>query len=114
MTVTVARWQEWASFALGLWLAVSPWVAHYAEHEAATANAVFLGLSLALGAHFQASLNAVRGGWLMLVAGLWLIAAPFALGFHTDPVPTATSISVGGFVVLLARSGLSLYREEVH
>ena len=33
------RWQDWASFALGLWLAVSPWLADYAAHDVATANA---------------------------------------------------------------------------
>ena len=30
------RWHEWASFALGLWLAVSPWLADYVaqRHDA--------------------------------------------------------------------------------
>src|SRR6185503_7651336 len=46
------KWQDWASFALGLWLAISPWVMGYADHEAATWNAVGVGLSLALASHF--------------------------------------------------------------
>src|SRR5262245_37001054 len=42
------KWQDWTSFALGLWLAVSPWMLDYSHIEAATANAAFMGLALAL------------------------------------------------------------------
>jgi hypothetical protein len=107
MTATT-RWQEWASFALGLWLAVSPWLADYAAHEAATANAVFLGIALALGSHFEASLDEVSAQWLNLAAGLWLMAAPFLLGFSSAMVATANSLAVGSLVAVLAGSALSL------
>jgi hypothetical protein len=113
VTTIAKRWQEWASFALGLWLAVSPWAADYAGHPAATANAVFLGLGLALGSHFQAALDDCQGEWLNLAAGVWLIAAPFYLGFE-NAVATATSICVGGFVAGLAYSALSLSRQNAH
>jgi len=114
VTTAAKRWQEWASFVLGLWLAVSPWAADYAEHHAATANAVFLGLGLALGSHFQAALDDCQGEWLNLAAGAWLIAAPFVLGFLGEVVPTATSVSVGSFVAILAGSALSVARQDVH
>lgn len=113
MTTAAKRWQEWASFALGLWLAVSPWAVDYAGHPAATANAVFLGLGLALGSHFQAALDDCQGEWLNLAAGVWLIAAPFYLGFE-NAVATATSVCVGGFVAGLAGSALSLGRQNAH
>jgi hypothetical protein len=113
VTTVAKRWQEWASFVLGLWLAVSPWAADYAEHHAATANAVFLGLGLALGSHFQAALDDCQGEWLNLAAGAWLIAAPFYLGFESA-VATATSICVGSFVAGLAGSALSLGRQNAH
>lgn len=113
MATARQRWQEWASFALGLWLAVSPWAVGYAEQETATANAVFVGLALALGSHFQASLGQVSSEWLNLSAGLWLVAAPFVLGF-ADTVATATSLSVGSFVAGLAGSALSPGKQDVH
>lgn len=105
------RWQEWASFALGLWLALSPWIVGYAEHEAATANAAFLGLALALGSHFEASLDENCAEWLNMAAGIWLVAAPFVLGFSVVPVATANSIAVGTLVMALAASALSLDKE---
>lgn len=114
VTTPARRWQEWASFALGLWLAVSPWAAGYAEHQPATANAVFLGIALALSSHFQAALDECAGEWLNLAAGAWLIAAPFVLGFVADRVATAASVSVGSFVALLAGSALSMAKQDVH
>ena len=113
MAAAQKRWQEWASFALGLWLAVSPWAAGYADHPSATANAVFLGIALALGSHFQATLDERQGEWLNLAAGFWLIAAPFYLGFE-DAVATVASICVGIFVAGLAGSALSLGRQDAH
>lgn len=110
MTAT-ARWQEWASFALGLWLAVSPWIVGYAEHEAATANAAFVGLALALASHFEATFDHISAEWLNLAMGLWLVAAPFVLGFGAAAVASANSIAVGTLVTVLAGSALSLDKE---
>lgn len=111
MQTATVRWQEWASFALGLWLAVSPWLADYADNEAATANAAVVGLLLALGSHFQVSFEHSSAEWLILAAGLWLVAAPFTVGFSTATVPTANCLAVGMFVMALAASALSLDKE---
>ena len=111
MQTVTAKWQEWASFALGLWLAMSPWVCGYEETHAATANAAFLGIALALASHFEASLDAVSAEWLNLLAGLWLLAAPFVLGFSEAALPTVNCVAVGTLVVVLAGSALSLDKE---
>lgn len=109
--VAAARWQDWASFSLGLWLALSPWIVGYTEHESATGNAVFLGLALALGCHFEVAFDECTPEWLNLTAGLWLVVAPFVLGFSEARVPTAASIAVGSLVAALAASALSLDKE---
>jgi hypothetical protein len=111
MTTETTKWQDWASFALGLWLAVSPWAADYAEHETATANAALTGLALALCAHYEASCDHVSTEWLNLGAGVWLVLAPFVLGFSEANVPTANCVAVGTFVIALAMSALSLDKE---
>ena len=113
MTTVTRRWQEWAGFLLGLWLAVSPWVVGYTEHASATANAVFLGLGLSLASHFQAALDECEGQWLNLGAGVWLIVAPFFLGFQ-DAVATAISLCIGTFVAVLAGSALFISRQDAH
>jgi len=110
MTTATAKWQDWASFALGLWLALSPWLAGYSESEAATGNAVFVGLALALGSHFECAFDECSAEWLNMAAGLWLVIAPFVLGF-TSPVATANCIAVGTLVMALAGSAMSLDKE---
>lgn len=102
------KWQDWASFALGLWLAVSPWIAGYHGQDAATANATLVGLALALGSHFECvACDELPAEWLNLAAGVWLVCAPFTLDFGST-VASVNSIAVGAFVSILAASALSL------
>ena len=104
-----AKWQDWASFILGLWLALSPWIAGYAEHAGATANAVTTGLVLALASHFEciACDEEVPIEWLNLALGAWLVSAPFIIEFASR-VASANSIAVGAAIFALAASALSL------
>jgi hypothetical protein len=107
-----AKWQDWTSFVLALWLALSPWLAGYVEsHDAATANAVLVGLALALCSHFECVWCDDRPAeWINLVAGLWLLCAPFALDFSSR-VASANSIAVGVAIAALAASALSLDKQ---
>ena len=106
-----AKWQDWASFALGLWLAVSPWIAGYAEHAGATANAVTAGLVLALASHFEcvACEEDLPVEWLNLALGAWLVCAPFIIDLGSR-VAAANSLAVGASVAWLAASALSLHK----
>lgn len=111
MRPEMQRWQDWASFALGLWLAVSPWLADYAGHDIATANAAICGILLALTAHFGFSFDHLSTEWMNLGGGLWLVASPFALGFESHPIATVNAIAVGMFIALLSAWALELDRE---
>jgi hypothetical protein len=105
---STARWQDWTSFALGLWLAVSPWALDHAPLDAATANAAFLGLAIALASHFEVSFDAATAQWFNMGAGLWLVLSPFLLGFSGEALATANAIAVGTLVAALASSALPL------
>lgn len=111
MNVAAARWQDWASFALGLWLALSPWLVGYAENETGTTNAVFLGLAVALIGHFEATFAELAAEWLNVAAGLWLLIAPFLLGFSADAAASANSIAVGTLLIALVVSASELDKE---
>lgn len=111
-SAATGRWHGWASFALGLWLAMSPWICGYADDEhVATGNAAFMGIALALASHFEVVLDADLTEWLNLAAGTWLAAAPFFLGFATAPVPAVNSIAIGTLVMAVAASALSLDKQ---
>src|SRR5262252_4823731 len=108
--VGTARWQDWTSFALGLWLAVSPWIVGYEADHSATGNAAFVGVALALGAHFEIALDELWTEWINLAVGLWLLAAPFLLGFAST-ASMGNCIIVGSLICALAASVLHLDKE---
>ena len=109
-TRTTRHWQDWASYGLALWLAVSPWLADYAAHDAATANAAVCGLALAVIAHFGGTCEHMSCEWLGFVGGLWLIAAPFALGFSEHHVAAMNAIAVGACIAFLSAWALEFDR----
>jgi hypothetical protein len=110
-TSAAARWQDWASFGLGLWLAVSPWVLGYAHVDAATGNAAFVGLAIALSSHFEVSFDERSAEWFTMAAALWLVLSPFLLGFTAATVATLNAVGVGTLVAALATSALSLDKQ---
>ena len=105
------HWQDWASYGLALWLAVSPWLADYAAHDAATANAAICGLALAVIAHFGGTCEHMSCEWLELGGGLWLVVAPFVLGFDTHHVAAINSAAVGVLIAFFSAWALELDRE---
>ncbi len=109
-----SKGKDWPSVALGLWLADSPWMAGYAHHDAATANAVGVGLVLALGSHFECvACQDVPAEWFNLAAGVWLLCAPFVLEFTRSAVASANTLVVGAAVAALAVSARSLDKQIV-
>jgi len=108
--VGIAKWQDWTSFALGLWLAVSPWIVGYETDHAATGNAAFVGVALALAAHFEIGFDEPGAEWLNFAFGLWLLAAPFALEF-AGRAAMGNCIIVGSLICALAASALHLDKE---
>ncbi len=105
----MSSWRHWAVFAAALALAVSPWLLGYAWHAVATANAALAGLAIAVAAHVNASCE-LPLEWLNLGAGLWLLAAPFVLGFTAVSIASAASAAVGAAVAALAASSPVLQR----
>jgi hypothetical protein len=108
------KWQDWASFVLALWLAVSPWAAGYVDNNSATGNAVAVGLVLALCSHFECvACDELPAEWFNLALGVWLLCAPFVLDFMHAAVASANTLVVGASVSALAVSALSLDKQIV-
>lgn len=103
-------WQNWLSFWLGLGFAISPWIAGYSNHDTPTGNAAVVGMALALASHYEVSFDTVSAEWLNLVTGLWLVAAPFVLGFDLTSIATLICAIAGFAVAVLAWSAMFLPR----
>lgn len=59
----VAAWEEWSSFALGIWLAISPWLLGFSSIAAAMFNALVVGIAIAALALWALGTDKDIGGW---------------------------------------------------
>ena len=95
------HWQDWASWALGIWLILSPWALMYWPQSHALENAVIVGALLLIVEVLTLSVFRLWEEGANIVLGLWLIASPFLLGVSGTGA-TTNFIVVGGLVVILA------------
>ena len=97
-----ARWKDAANLGLGLWLVISPWALGYVDETTATRNAWIVGAIIAVAA--LAALVAFQKWeeWVNAALAIWLIAAPYALGFTAHTSATWNHVVVGVAVAVLA------------
>lgn len=89
-----------ANLILGLWLIAAPFVLNYAP-SVARGNDVVMGIIIATLAAVRVfgAYRAAWVSWLNVLAGIWMIIAPFALGYSGFAHPTWNDIIVGALVV---------------
>jgi len=107
----------WVTVVGGLWELLSPFILGTSVLTGAMVDAIILGVLLILFGLWIAlsrSGSAVRAlSWINAVFGLWLILAPFIIGYSGTTGAMVNDIIVGGVVLVLeiwgavaARSGL--------
>jgi hypothetical protein len=95
------QWEDWASWLLGFWLLLSPWILHFEKETAAMENAVILGFALILAEVLTLSAFQVWEEWVNVALGAWLVVSPWVLGV-VPALARADFVIVGVAVVALA------------
>ncbi len=79
-----ARWQDLANVVLGVLLFLSPFIlGYYGTPGMAVGHAFILGLVVTVVSLMAVYRFHVVEEWINLALGVWLIIAPFILGFAT-------------------------------
>ena len=94
-------WASGINLIAGIWLFISTW-AVYAQMSAARSNDIIFGIIVFVLAWIRLA-NRARSGvasWLNVLAGIWLIIAPFALHYESNG-QTWNSVVVGIIVAIL-------------
>jgi hypothetical protein len=94
-------WEDWFGMALGLLIAVSPWITWQYVGELPMLNAIAVGAVVLLLAESEL-VNLQR--WeesLELLCGVWLIASPFMFDYAGSVLAT-WHFALGGIVAVLA------------
>ncbi|HEX9323598.1 MAG TPA: SPW repeat protein [Xanthobacteraceae bacterium] len=95
------QWEDWASWLLGFWLLLSPWILHFEDQSAAMQNAVILGFVLILAEVITLSAFQVWEEWINVALGAWLLVSPWVLrGVGLEA--TTDFVIVGLSVIALA------------
>lgn len=90
-----ARWQDWVNLVLGVWLILAPLFGLAVAGSAAAWNGHIVGAVVAVFALWALAQPRRWEEWINLVCGVWLIIAPFALGFGASPGAMWNHIIVG-------------------
>ncbi|MCH9809431.1 MAG: SPW repeat protein [Alphaproteobacteria bacterium] len=89
------------SMFLGALLFVSPWLMGFSGEPLASWNAHIFGAVIFAMAVSETFAFKVWEEWISGAAGIWLILAPFLLGFNTHVAAVAVHILVGLATILL-------------
>lgn len=89
------RWQDWTNVLLGVWLALAPFSGVGVTGDVAAINSYLTGTAVAIFAIAALARPQMWEEYTNMVLGLWLIAAPFALGFTNLAGPMWNQIIVG-------------------
>lgn len=94
----------WLTGILGLVLGVAPFVLGYSTNANALWTSVILGAVVLLAAIYKAAFKTATTWeyWVMGVAGLLAVIAPFVLGFQALTFALWTMVIIGGIIVLVA------------
>ena len=100
-------WIDWTNLTLGVFLAASPWLGLGGD-AAVIWNAVSCGAIVAIIAGVALAKPYVGAEWTNVGLGLWLLIAPWVLGFSANLNAMGTSLLVGLGVACFAGFQLAL------
>ncbi|MBX9933504.1 MAG: SPW repeat protein [Methylobacterium sp.] len=93
---------------LGIALFLAPWYLELNSETAAARNAFFSGIAIVIIAMLALSKSYDWEEYLNLAVGLWVVVAPWALGFADAQYAMATHVVIG--ITVVALSGFELWR----
>lgn len=107
---TEHTWVSWTNVGLGVWLMISAFVFRHPSGAAVTENIV-IGALVATSAVWAAwaykPVMRVIASWTVALGGVWVVAAPFVLGYDVETVALANDVLVGIAIVILGAANVS-------
>jgi hypothetical protein len=95
------QWEDWSSWALGIWLVLSPWALFFDPEPRAMENAVAVGALIIIVEIVELSIFRDWEEWINVVLGAWLAVSPWALGI-ANGAARWNFVIVGVLVLALA------------
>src|SRR5512135_1476114 len=98
------RWISWTNIVLGLWLVSAGLFFTHASGTTVVED-IITGLLVALGALWADRAYRPRvsaaATWTVVLVGLWIVAAPFALGYERESLDVINDLVIGLAILTL-------------
>lgn len=100
---STVKWTSGTNLAAGIWLILAPFILGYTAVTGALWNDILIGLAVTGLAWTRVAKPTEREGasWTNVVLGVWLLVAPFALGYAATAAAMWNDIVIGLVVVVL-------------
>ena|SRR5947209_3923427 len=95
------QWEDWTSWALGLWLLLSPWTLFFDNEPRALENALAIGALVIIVEIVELSVFRDWEEWINVLLGAWLAVSPWTLSIANGAARWNFMI-VGTLVIALA------------
>jgi SPW repeat-containing protein len=95
------QWEDWTSWALGIWLLLSPWALFFDGETRAMQNALAIGTLIIVAEIVELSIFRDWEEWINVGLAAWLLISPWVLGIASSAA-RINFIIVGVLVVALA------------
>jgi hypothetical protein len=99
-----AHIQDWVSLVCAALLFISPWILGFSGDVTATRAAWITGVVVAIFAVAAVAQFAEWEEWISLALGVWMIVAPWVVGFSAVGLAVATFVVLGVVVALASAS----------
>jgi hypothetical protein len=106
--------QDWANVVLAVLLFISPWILGYSAEQFAAGNAWISAIVIAVLAVGALSMFQEWEEWLNLIAGVWVVVAPWVLGFAAIASAMWTHVVIGLLVAAAAAWEIWEVRHRPH
>lgn len=108
------RTQDWINLLLAACLFISPWVIGFVADGTPARNAWIVATALAVIAIAALTAFAEWEEWLNLALGVWLMAAPWLLGFASHLEAMWTHVIFGALAFAVSAWAVWDYRHTPH
>ncbi len=109
-------WISWTNVALGVRLSVAAFVFRHPSGAGVTENVV-TGSFVALAALWAARAFRPRvslvASWTVMLAGLWVVAAPFAVGYERESAAVVNDVACGLAIAALGLANVAAKSRRV-
>lgn len=106
LTTLERRFHDAVSVVLAILLVVSPWVLSFANAPTAARNAWIAGVLVVLVAAAALVSSETWPEWINAVLGIWILIAPWVLGFAALREALATHVALGVLIAAFSAWGI--------